>query len=125
MAAAICPPADAIEDFAETAPEEMEDAGLSQNADPAGSAGDATGGAPEQEFETQTADEAPEDGSGAAEDAGAGRPSGGMGQMPGGDFSFDGRADESAASGLTGWIWIGVSAAALILGIIVAKLYKR
>lgn len=119
------PPADAIEDFAKTAPEEMEDAGLSQNADPAGSAGDATGGAPEQEFETQTADEAPEDGSGAAEDAGAGRPSGGMGQMPGGGFSFDGRADESAASGLTGWIWIGVSAAALILGIIVAKLYKR
>lgn len=119
------PPADAIEDFAETAPEEMEDAGLSQNADPAGSAGDATGGAPEQEFETQTADEAPEDGSGAAEDDGAGRPSGGMGQMPGGGFSFDGRADESAASGLTGWIWIGVSAAALILGIIVAKLYKR
>ncbi len=119
------PPADAIEDFAETAPEEMEDAGLSQNADPAGSAGDATGGAPEQESETQTADEAPEDGSGAAEDDGAGRPSGGMGQMPGGGFSFDGRADESAASGLTGWIWIGVSAAALILGIIVAKLYKR
>lgn len=119
------PPADAIEDFAETAPEEMEDAGLSRNADPAGSAGDATGGAPEQESETQTADEAPEDGSGAAEDDGTGRPSGGMGQMPGGGFSFDGRADESAASGLTGWIWIGVSAAALILGIIVAKLYKR
>ncbi len=61
---------------------------------------------------------------GAGEGSDIKRPSGGNMQKPGGDFSFDMNGMGTSSSELAGWIWIGVSVAILIAGLIVAKKYK-
>ena len=65
------------------------------------------------------------DASGSVEDTDANRPTGGNGQGPGGDFSFDRNGTEVPASELSGWIWIAASAAILGAGLVIAKRYQR
>ena len=69
--------------------------------------------------------ELPSDASGSVEDADANRPTGGNGQGPGGDFSFDRNGAEVPASELSGWIWIAASAVILGAGLVIAKRYQR
>ena len=53
------------------------------------------------------------------------RPSRDNMQMPGGDFNFNMNGMGNAASSNTNLIWIAVSALVLVVGLVVAKLYKR
>ena len=94
---------------------QAKEADIPEGVGPSGLPGGFSGGPPEL----------PSDASGSVEDADANRPTGGNGQGPGGDFSFDRNGAEVPASELSGWIWIAASAVILGAGLVIAMRYQR